>query len=126
MVSLFGECPALVDSWYDCFMILTFTVNEQRQRLVVPDEVVEGAGDFFRKLDEDMDRGWRMSREFVENPDLTQRCQIVADRLLTALEGNHRERAILFAAYILARLPNVARVDIDTGGEIQHTSFHPA
>jgi hypothetical protein len=105
-------------------MILTVTVNDSQQRLNVPDEVVDGAGDFFRKLDADMDCGWRMSREFVAHPDLTQRCQIVADRLLTALEGGHRERATLFAAYILARLPRVTRVAIDAGGEVQRTSFH--
>jgi hypothetical protein len=107
-------------------MILTITINDRHLRLQVPDEVVDGAGEFFRRLDTDMDRGWRMSREFVENPDLTQRCQIVADRLLTAIESNKRESASLLAGYILARMPHVVRVDIDTGGEMQRTRFHPA
>lgn len=107
-------------------MFLTVTINDEYHRLEVPDAIVDSAGEFFRKLDADMNGGWRMGREFIENPDLTQRCQIVADRLLTALEGNHRERALLFAAYLLARLPRDTRVAIDTAGEAQRTIFYPA
>ena len=36
-------------------------------------------------MDQDMDAGWQMSRDWVDNPSREQRCQIVADKLLTAL-----------------------------------------
>jgi hypothetical protein len=70
-----------------------------------------------------MDAGWQMSREWVQSPSLEQRCQIVADKLLTALEKENHKLGMLMAAYILKRLPNVESVELDVQGEIQNNSF---
>jgi hypothetical protein len=70
-----------------------------------------------------MDGGWQMSRDWVESPTLEQRCQIVADKLLSALEKENHKVGMLMAAYILKRLPNVEAVELDVQGEIQNNSF---
>ena len=106
-------------------MILKVLIDEQTYRLEVPDEALEEAEEYFRKLDADMDRGWQMSREWVEKPDVVQRCQIVADRLLTALETQRKPTANLMAAYILKRLPGVQAVRIDASGDMSGTEFDP-
>jgi hypothetical protein len=68
-----------------------------------------------------MDRGWQMSREFVARPDRLQRCQIVADRLLTSLSQGNEATAMLMASYIALRMPGAIGVDIDAQGEMQNT-----
>ena len=96
-------------------------VGEQAYAVEVPDEFLVEASDFHDRLDRDMDRGWQMSREFVANPDRLQRCQIVADKLLTSLSQGNEATAMLMASYIAMRMPGAVGVDIDTEGEMQST-----
>ena len=104
-------------------MLLKVTVAEQTFRVNVPDDVLEEAEDFFSNIDRDMDNGWQMSRVWIDNPDDKQRCQIVADKLLTALEQNNREVTGLMAAYILKRCPGTSEVVIDVAGNMQDTEL---
>ncbi|MBK1704858.1 hypothetical protein [Halochromatium glycolicum] len=104
-------------------MILKAIIDEQVYTLNVPDPVIERGGDFFDQLDRDMDQGWQMSREWVEAPNRLQRCQIIADKLLTALEKENEKLGMLMAGYILDRLPNVETVELDVQGEIQNNQF---
>lgn len=104
-------------------MILKAIVDEQVYTLNVPDPVIERGGDFFDQLDRDMDQGWQMSREWVDAPDRLQRCQIIADKLLTALEKENEKLGMLMAGYILSRLPRVESVELDLQGEVQNNQF---
>lgn len=104
-------------------MLLKVIVDDQQLTLNVPDVIVEGAGDFFAQMDRDMDAGWQMGREWVDTLTTEQRCQVVANKLLTALENENDKLGRMMAAYILARLPHVETVEIDTSGEIQSTQF---
>jgi len=94
-----------------------------RLALEVEPTMLEEAEPFFLKMDRDMDGGWRMGPEWIEQPDQIQRCQIAADRLLGALNTANRDLALLMAGYILKRLPKVTGVQIDTGGEPLDTRF---
>jgi hypothetical protein len=107
-------------------MFLKAIIDDQIYELNVPDALISQAQPFFDKLDEDMDAGWQMSREWVEKPDRLQRCQIVADKLLTALESENQKLGVMMAGYILARLPGVESVELDVQGEIQNNRFHLA
>ena len=102
-------------------MLLNVIVDEQSIDLNVPDALLQEAEGFFRRMDQDMDAGWQMSRDWVDHPSREQRCQIVADKLLTALENENRNLALMMAGYILSRLPGVKSLDIDTSGEIGNT-----
>jgi hypothetical protein len=104
-------------------MILKAIIDDQEYTLTVPDAVVAQGEELFARLDRDMDNGWQMSREWVQHPDRLQRCQIVADKLLTALEAENHKTGVLMAGYILSRLPEVDSVDIDIHGEMQNTTF---
>jgi hypothetical protein len=104
-------------------MILKAIIEDQVYELNVPTALIEEAKPFFEQLDRDMDGGWQMSREWVGNPDRLQRCQIVADKLLTALETENDRLGRLMAGYILARLPGVESVVLDVQGEIQNNHF---
>jgi hypothetical protein len=107
-------------------MILKAIIDDQVYELNVPDALLQEARPFFEQLDRDMDQGWQMSREWVANPDRLQRCQIVANKLLTALETQNERLGRLMAGYILYRLPGVESVELDIQGEIQNNLFNLA
>ena len=102
-------------------MILNVVIDGQMIAIEVPKETIEGASDLFTKMDADMSRGWTMGKEFIDNPDDTQRCQIVADKILTAIEDNNEPMKVMMSAYILHKIPDVMSVYIDNTGEIHET-----
>ena len=107
-------------------MEVRIEIGDQIVELEVPDALMTQATDFFDKMDRDMNCGWQMSRWWVPDPDPTQRCQIVADKLLTAIQKNETESAMLMCAYILRAKPSTCRISINTGGEIQGNAFFEA
>jgi hypothetical protein len=104
-------------------MILNVVVEEQIYPVNVPDTLIGEAADFFDKMDADMDKGWQMSRDWVDNPNLEQRCQIVGDKMLTAMHNDNKKMMMLLSAYILARAPGVTGIRIDTNGEMLETEL---
>ncbi len=96
-------------------------VADQVYAVEVAEELLRDAAEFHAKLDRDMDRGWQMSREFVAQPDRLQRCQIVADKLLTSITQDNQATAMLMAGYIALRMPGAVGVEIDASGEMQNT-----
>jgi hypothetical protein len=104
-------------------MILNVVVEEQVYPVNVPDTLITEAADFFDKMDADMDKGWQMSRDWVDNPNLEQRCQIVGDKMLTAMHNDNKKMMMLLSAYILARAPGVTGIRIDTNGEMLETEL---
>jgi len=98
-------------------------VGDQVYAVDVPEDLLSEAEEFHARLDRDMDRGWQMSREFVSRPDRLQRCQIVADKLLTALSQGNESTAMLMAGYIARRVPGAVGADIDAAGEMQNTEL---
>ncbi len=79
-------------------------------------DIKQGMG-FFATMDRDMDRGWRMGPEYVHEPDLLQRSQIVAERLMLALESDNLSLKVAMAAYIAWRIPDIRELHIDTSGD---------
>ncbi|MHB8622887.1 MAG: hypothetical protein ACYC9J_02160 [Sulfuricaulis sp.] len=104
-------------------MKLNVMVDQRAYAVDVPPQILIEAEEFFHKIDSDMDHGWQMGPEFIENPDKIQRCQIAANKLLTSLSSANQQMAILMAGYILKRLPGVTGIRIDTGGEMLHTEM---
>lgn len=99
-------------------MQLKIYIDEHEQIINVPDNIITEAKDYFDMIDKDMDRGYQMSQTWVEDPDLLQRCQIVSDRILTALENNNKETGTLMAGYILSRVPNAYAMHLNLEGDM--------
>lgn len=104
-------------------MLLKVVIEEQTFSLPVEDSLVQQAKSFFNKMDEDMDKGWQMGREWVEKPSHQQRLTIAADKLLTALENDDKKLGKMMAGYICSRAPNVTMIEMDVTGELGH-DFH--
>ncbi len=104
-------------------MILNVAIDGQNVAVNVPDSMLSEAQDFFAKVDADLDRGYQMGRFWVEFPNPEQRCQIAADRLVTAIENENRNMATMMSAYILSKAPMIETVVVDTSDEIQEIHF---
>jgi hypothetical protein len=102
-------------------MILKFTIDDQTYDIEVSGDIIREAEELYRKMDADMDRGWQMSRQWVEKPDLYQRCQIVADRILGAFHTENKRIVLLMSGYILSRVPHIQEVVVDTSGDMTLT-----
>lgn len=99
-------------------MVLTLHIGEKTQDIEIPQSVLSDGEDFFQRMDSDMDRGWQMSREWVDNPSVEQRCKIAADRLYTAINRENDNLVMLMAGYILSRTPTATTVRIATDGDM--------
>jgi len=98
-------------------MILKVLIDDQLLELNVPEAFIDQAQDFFARMDADMDRGWQVNREWVEQPDQMLRALIAANKLFTALENEDHKLGRLMAGYILSRIPDVDTVELNPAGE---------
>ena len=104
-------------------MKLNIIVEGRTNAFEVPDQILVEAADFFEQMNADMDKGWQMSRDWVDNPNAEQRCQIAADKILTAIETDNEKLLMLMAAYILKTMPGVRSVNIDMTGDMNETDI---
>ena len=104
-------------------MQITLYIDDKQQTLDISDDILKEGEDFFKIMDRDMDKGWQMSREWVDSPNVIQRCQIAADKMLSAIASENETLLMLLAGYILTRAPGVQGVRIDTNGEMAETEL---
>jgi hypothetical protein len=106
-----------------CSMELNIIVDDYSMNLNIPESFLAVSEEALDRLDHTMDQGVQIGRHWIEHPSPHQRCQVAADKLLTALETDNENLALLSAGYILSRMPDVRRVNIDNSGEMLGTSF---
>lgn len=104
-------------------MILNLTIDERQAQIQISERVLQQGHDFFEKIDTDMNKGWRMGPEYVENPNQEQKIQIVADRLLVAIENSNKNLIDLLAGYIMTRDPSIKNIRIDINGDPLNTEI---
>lgn len=104
-------------------MRFEIVVGEDNHRIEVPEYVIRDATDLFEKFDRDLAGGYQMSRCWVPKPNNEQRCQIIADRILTAIHHKHIHFIGIACAYIINKMPGVRRVIIDVEGDMTQTRF---
>lgn len=104
-------------------MILKVLFEEQLYKINIPQDVIEEGEAFFQRMNNDMDKGWQMGREWVDMPDLTQRCQIAADRLVDAINSENEMLASLMAGFIVTQRPGTRAVNVSTAGEPMETEL---
>ncbi len=105
-------------------MQLNLIIDDWSMNLEIPEGYLETMQDSFDQMDQDMDRGWQIGQRWVKDPNSTQRCQLVAGKLLTALETGNEQLALMMGGYILSRMPHVKQVVIDNTGVPEDTSFN--
>jgi len=104
-------------------MVLDVYIEDQLIRVEVPPDVLQNGGEFFDMMDRDMDKGWRMGPTYIENPDTTQRAQIAAWKMLTAIDTENDRLLNLLAGYIVSRVPGVTAVRLANDGDVNSTEI---
>ena len=104
-------------------MQLDVYIGNSVHQVDINPEMIEDGHQLFDKMDRDMDAGWKMGPEFIENPNRLQRGQIAASKLLVAIDTGNEPMAQAMASYILSRLPEVRSINIDVNGEPLNTEM---
>ena len=104
-------------------MHLNVLVRGQSVTVDVPDMMLTEAQEFFKKMDKDMDKGWQMSRTWVDNLNSEQRCQVVGDKILSAIENENKNMLIMMAGYVLYKIPGSTAIRISEDGDINETEI---
>ncbi len=104
-------------------MKLNIIIGENNIPIEVPIDMLDDAEAIFAKMDKEMDPGGQMYRDWVDDLSQHQRCQIIANRLLTAIENDNEPTSMLMAGYIMSRMPGVANIEISTDGDITQTQL---
>ena len=102
---------------------MKFTIRKEMEilELEVDPKLLREAEGFFQKMDIDMDQGCRMGPEFVSNPNALERAQMVAQKLMMAMEGDNQMLLQMMVGYILVRHPTCHGVVLhDTGDPKNH------
>jgi len=104
-------------------MLLNILVRGTSVSVDVPDMMLTEAQELFKKMDKDMDKGWQMSHNWVETLNSEQRCQVVGDKILTAIENENKNMLQMMAAYILYKAPGSTAIRISEDGDINETEI---
>ena len=104
-------------------MKLNVNIDGNDYPLDIPSDIIFGAKAMFQKMDKDMDNGWQIYRDWVNDLNVVQRCQVVADKLLTAMETENIASKMMMAGYLIYKLPKLRTVYISTDGDITQTEF---
>ncbi len=65
---------------------------------------------FLDEMDQKMDQGIDLAGEHIEQPDIMQRAQFVANTLMTALDKENDALAAACCSYLARRLPKLQQV----------------
>jgi hypothetical protein len=104
-------------------MQLDVYIGDRMYPIEVTQQTLDLGQEFYDKIDHDMDGGWRMGPEYIESPDRIQRGQIVASRLLVAIETGNEMMVRALAGYFASRLPEVRSLNINLEGEALNTDL---
>lgn len=103
---------------------LIIMVADDERRVSLSHDMLRDAAPIISNMDSDMSNGWNLGPAFIPSPNRIQRCQIAANRLLTALHTNNEASVSLMAAYILSTIPETGTVVINIEGEAEETLFY--
>jgi hypothetical protein len=104
-------------------MQLNLIIDDWSMNLEIPQNYLKRMQTTFEQMDQDMDKGMQIGQNWVAHLNTTQRCQLAANHLLTALETDNEGLALMMGGYILSRMKNIKQVIIDNNGEPQATQF---
>ncbi|MBL3588742.1 MAG: hypothetical protein JMN24_02980 [gamma proteobacterium endosymbiont of Lamellibrachia anaximandri] len=105
-------------------MLLKLIIGEYSMDMEIRENYLETMTDSFDKMDREMRLGVQLGQQWVGDPTQLQRCQVAADKLLSAIENHNETLAMLTGGYIASRLSGIKQIKINTDGEPAETEFH--
>jgi len=99
-------------------MNFNITIDEESYTLEVNDGLMQELKNFHSDMDAEYDKGIQLGRYWIESPDLEQRCQLTADKVVSAIHQENIRLFYLNASYILTKFPNLKSVTVSSDFEI--------
>lgn len=99
-------------------MKFNITIDQQPFELELPEGIIGEAQEFITDMDADFNRGVQLGRHWLENPSDEQRCQIAANKIVTAMHQENIRLFYLMAAYVLSKFPDLKMVTVNSDNEI--------
>jgi len=99
-------------------MNFNITIDEESYTLEVKDDLMQELKNVHSDMDAEYDAGIQLGRYWVETPDLEQRCQLTANKVVSAIHQENIRLFYLNASYILSKFPNLKRVTVSSDFEI--------
>ncbi|MDH5425492.1 MAG: hypothetical protein OEY29_10880 [Gammaproteobacteria bacterium] len=73
--------------------------------------------EYLDKMDSDMDGGFKLGDEQIDNPDNKARAKFVAMTLIHSIEANNEQMIVATCAYLASREPGLTEVRATAEGE---------
>ena len=105
-------------------MIIDVKINEKHESLALPDKFISDASAMFLKMDNDMDKGWQLKMNWIESPDLMDRCKIAMYKFNDALEKDDPKTASLMLGYVVYKMPEIKGVHLEFDDEESTINFY--
>jgi len=99
-------------------MNFNITIDDESYTLEVTDELMQELKGAHDEMDAEYDRGLQLGRYWIETPDLEQRCQLTANKVVSAIHQENIRQFYIMAAYILSKFPDLKRVTVSSDFEI--------
>ncbi|VAW57686.1 hypothetical protein MNBD_GAMMA07-498 [hydrothermal vent metagenome] len=99
-------------------MNFNISIDEESYTLEVSDKLMQELESTHHDMDTEYDKGLQLGRYWIDQPTLEQRCQLTADKVVSAI---HQENIRLFyitASYILRKFPALKNVTVSSDFEI--------
>ncbi len=99
-------------------MNFNITIDEESYTLEVSDELMQELQSVHNEMDAEYDKGIQLGRYWIESPTLEQRCQLTANKVVSAIHQENIRQFYITASYILAKFPNLKQVTVSSDFEI--------
>lgn len=99
-------------------MNFNITIDEESYTLEVTDQLMQELQDIIKDMDVEYDKGIQLGRYWIDSPTIEQRCQLTADKVVSAVHREDVRQFYIMAAYILSKYPNLKRVTVSSDFEI--------
>ncbi|HED34973.1 MAG TPA: hypothetical protein ENJ08_12310 [Gammaproteobacteria bacterium] len=99
-------------------MNFNINIDEQSYTLEVTPALMQELQSTHQEMDSDFDKGLQLGRYWIEQPGDEQRCQYVADKVVSAIHQEDIRQFYLMSSYILHKYPNLKMVTVSSDFEI--------
>jgi len=99
-------------------MNFNINIDEESYTLEVKDELMQELKNVHTDMDAEYDKGLQLGRYWIESPTLEQRCQLTANKVVSAIHQENVRNFYLNASYILSKFPELKRVTVSSDFEI--------
>ena len=104
-------------------MNFNITIDEESYTLEVSDAIMKELQGTIKDMDADFDKGARIGRYWIEMPSDEQRCQLAADKVVSAVHQQNVRMFYQMAAYILTKLPTLKMATVSSDFEVSDIHF---